>query len=174
MLLRKKFDFAMAIMFVTVHHLSHVLDIPLSQLPRPSVKGDGLAIAIPEEEYIAGIDECKHNLHGRIVWPKGSFPLTVLALKQKLGPLWKDLSRWGISSTCKGLCEFTFSNLEDVRRVRSVVSWNLNSGFLKLFAWLRDFNPAIQQRSTSHVWVKRPLSRILEAKDHFCNGDMQW
>lgn len=64
------------------------------------------------------------------------------------------MSRWGISLTCKGLYEFTFSNSEDVRRVRSVVSWNLNPSLLKLFAWSREFNPTIQQRSTSQVWVK--------------------
>jgi len=48
------------------------------------IKGDGLAIQILEEEYSAGMDACKLNLHGRIIWPKGSTPLTVIALKAKL------------------------------------------------------------------------------------------
>ncbi|MCH85772.1 hypothetical protein A2U01_0006622, partial [Trifolium medium] len=80
----------------------NVCDIPLSQLPQACVKGDGLAIPIPEEEYLAGMDACKHNLHGRIVWPKGATPLTVVAVKEKLFPLWKDLSRWGITSLVGG------------------------------------------------------------------------
>jgi hypothetical protein len=59
--------------------LSNVCDIPTSQLPQPCVKGDGLAISIPEEEYLAGRDACKHNLHGHVVWSKGTTPLTVVA-----------------------------------------------------------------------------------------------
>lgn len=46
--------------------------VPISQLPQPCKKGDGIAIEIPEDEYIAGLEECNHNLHGRIIWPKGS------------------------------------------------------------------------------------------------------
>jgi hypothetical protein len=64
--------------------LSNVCDIPLSQLPKPCVKGDRWSIAIPEEEYLAGIDACKHNLHGRIFWPKGVTPLSLDSLKSKL------------------------------------------------------------------------------------------
>jgi hypothetical protein len=34
--------------------------------------GDRLAIEIPEISYQAGLDACKHNLHGRILWAKGT------------------------------------------------------------------------------------------------------
>ncbi|MCI31740.1 DUF4283 domain protein, partial [Trifolium medium] len=78
--------------------VNNVCDIPSSQLPQPCVKDDDLAISIPEVDYLAGIDACKHNIHGRIIWPKGSTPLTVVALKDKLAPLWKDLARWGVAS----------------------------------------------------------------------------
>ncbi|GAU31406.1 hypothetical protein TSUD_370550 [Trifolium subterraneum] len=78
--------------------VSNVCDIPLSQLPQACVKGDRLAIPIREDDYLVGIDACKHNLHGHIIWPKGATPLTVVALKDKLAPLWKDLSRWGVAS----------------------------------------------------------------------------
>ncbi|MCI15936.1 pectin acetylesterase, partial [Trifolium medium] len=134
--------------------LTNVCDIPLSQFPQACVKGDELAIPIPEDEYLAGVDTCKHNLHGRMVWPKGATPLTVVALKEKLKPLWKDLARWGITSLGKGFYEFSFSSLEDVRRVRSVASWNLNPGYLKLFAWSGDFNPNLQKNTTAQVWVR--------------------
>jgi hypothetical protein len=134
--------------------LSNVCDIPLSQFPTTSVKGDHLAVAIPEEEYIAGMEACKHNLHGRIIWPKGATPLSVVDLKKKLSLIWKDLSRWGVLSLGKGYYEFCFSSLEDVRRVRSVVSWNLDPGYLKLFAWSGDFNPNVQKNTTAQVWVR--------------------
>jgi hypothetical protein len=134
--------------------LSNVCHIPLSQFPQACVKGDRLAIPIPEDEYSAGMDACKHNLHGRIVWPKGTTPLTVVAVKNKLTPLWKDLARWGITSLGKGYYEFSFSSLEYVRRVRSVASWNLGPGYLKLFAWSGDFNPNLQRNTTAQVWVR--------------------
>jgi hypothetical protein len=50
--------------------LTNLCDIPLSQFPQPVVKGDRLAIEILEVAYQAGLDACKHNLHGRIVGPK--------------------------------------------------------------------------------------------------------
>ncbi|WJX18848.1 hypothetical protein P8452_08607 [Trifolium repens] len=134
--------------------LSNVCDIPTSQFPTPCVKGDRLSIAIPEEEYLAGMNACKHNLHGRIVWPKGATPLTVVALKKKLSLIWKDLARWGVASLGKGYYEFCFSSLEDVRRVRSVASWNLDPGSLKLFAWSGDFNPNLQKNTNAQVWVR--------------------
>jgi hypothetical protein len=87
------------------------------------------------------MDACKLNLQGRILWPKGSSPLSVVALKAKLSLIWKDFARWGIISLCKGFYEFIFSSLEDVRRVRSTATWNLNPGILKLFAWSKEFNP---------------------------------
>jgi hypothetical protein len=134
--------------------VNNVCEIPLSQLPQACVKGDRLAIAIPEKDYVAGMEKCKHNLHGRIIWPKGSTPLSVVAVKNKLAPLWKDLSKWGVISLGKGYYEFVFSSLEDVRRVRSVASWSLNPGMLKLFAWTKDFNPRTQQNCSAQVWVR--------------------
>jgi hypothetical protein len=134
--------------------LTNLCDIPLSQFQQPVVKGDRLAIEIPEAAYEAGLEACKHNLHGRIIWPKGSTPLTVVALKAKLALIWKDLSRWGVISLGKGFFEFTFSSLEDVRRIRSIPSWNLNPGTLKFFAWTKDFNPRMQHNTSAQVWVK--------------------
>ncbi|GAU32780.1 hypothetical protein TSUD_152280 [Trifolium subterraneum] len=137
-----------------VQAVKNVCEIPLSQLPQACVKGNRLAIEIPEEAYLAGLEKCKHNLHGRIIWPKGATPLTVAAVKTKLAPLWKDLDRWGVASIGKGYYEFSFSSLEDVRRVRSIASWSLNPGTLKLFAWTTDFNPRTQQNNTAQVWVR--------------------
>ncbi|WJX72803.1 hypothetical protein P8452_56645 [Trifolium repens] len=69
--------------------VTNVCEISLSQLPQACVKGDRLAIAISEMEYNAGLDACKHNLHGRIFWPKGSTPLTVEAIMNSYLQHWK-------------------------------------------------------------------------------------
>jgi len=134
--------------------LSNVCQIPTSQLPQPVLKGDRLAISIPEKAYCTGMDACKFNLHGRIFWPKGATPITVFALKSKLATIWKGLSKWGVTSLGKGYYEFIFTSLEDVKRVRSVASWNLNPGTLKLFAWTKDFDPKTQINTSAQVWVR--------------------
>jgi hypothetical protein len=72
--------------------LTNLCDIPISQLPQPVVKGERLAIEIPEVAYEAGLDACKNNLHSQILWPKGSTPLSVVALKAKLSLIWKDFN----------------------------------------------------------------------------------
>jgi len=137
-----------------VEAVNNVCDIPMSQLPKAVVKGNMPAIEIPEEEYESGLDACKHNLHGRVIWPKGAQPLTVVSLKNKLSTLWKSIGRWGVTSIGKGYYEFVFSSVEDVRRVRAINSWDLNPGFLKLFTWTKDFNPSTLKQSSAQVWVK--------------------
>jgi hypothetical protein len=41
----------------------------------------------------------------------------VVALLNKLAPIWKDLNRWGIQSIGKGYYELAFSSIEDMKRV---------------------------------------------------------
>jgi len=99
------------------------------------------------------METCKHNLHARVIWPKGSTPLTALALRKTLSMMWKDLSLWEVMSLGKGFYEFSFSFLKDVKRVISIASWNLNPGILKLFTWTRDFSPNVQSSSSAQVWL---------------------
>lgn len=134
--------------------VTNLCDIPSSQLPQPVLKGDQLSIAIPEDDYNEGMTDCKFNLHARVLWAKGSTPLTVHALKAKLSNMWKDLSQWGIQFIGKGFYELTFTRLEDVKRVRSISSWNLNPGIMKTFAWTRDFSPSLQNSSNAQVWLR--------------------
>ncbi|XP_058761211.1 uncharacterized protein LOC131634557 [Vicia villosa] len=134
--------------------LTGVCDIPLSQLPNPVIKGDRPSITIPEEEYEAGIAECKNNLHGRVLWKKGSTPLTVAALKDKLALSWSEVKNWGMLSLGKGYYEFNFASPEDMRRVRAFGAINLNPGSLKLFAWTKDFNPSLQCNTSAQVWIR--------------------
>jgi hypothetical protein len=134
--------------------LNNVCDIPISQLPQSCLKGDRVALTIPEEEYEAGIAACKNTLHGRIIWPKGTTPLKIDALRSKLASLWKSIGKWGVTSLGKGYFEFSFSSLEDMQSVRTLGSWNLSPGYLKLFAWTHDFNPSMQQQSNAQVWIR--------------------
>jgi hypothetical protein len=77
-----------------------------------------------------------------------------VALKEKLKPIWKDLAPWGVTSIGKGFYEFVFSSIEDARRVRSVSSWLLNPGYLKLFPWTKDFSPTLQTNTSAQVWMR--------------------
>ncbi|CAI8596843.1 unnamed protein product [Vicia faba] len=113
--------------------LKGVCDIPTSQLPQPIIKGDKPSVTILEDEYKAGLDECKNNLYGRVIWPK--------------------VKNWGVQSLGKGYYEFTFSSIEDMQIVRASGSISSNLGSLKLFDWTRDFNPASQNNTFAQVWV---------------------
>jgi len=95
--------------------LTNIGDVPSSQLPLPVLKGDNFAIEITNEEYIVGTETCKLNLHKRIIWPKGSTPLIAFDLRAKLSIMWKNMSKWSLTSLGKGFYEFSFSRLEDVK-----------------------------------------------------------
>lgn len=122
--------------------LNGVCDIPSSQLHQAINKDDMLPITTLEEEYKVHLHYCKNNLHGRIIWPKGSTSLTVFP---KISSLWSNLKNWGMLLFGKGFYEFTFYFVEDMRWVRTHGSLNLNPGTLKLFAWSKDFNPSYKK-----------------------------
>lgn len=73
--------------------LNHACDIPLSQLPVPCMKGDALAVTIPEEDYQAGLEESKKNLHGRILLSKGDPLIKVQDLRVKLAKIWQPIAK---------------------------------------------------------------------------------
>jgi hypothetical protein len=55
----------------------------------------------------------------------------------------------------KGFYKFAFSSIfEDAGRVRTNVSWSLNLGVLKLFAWTKDFNLKVKRHAFAQVWVR--------------------
>ena len=64
--------------------LGNTCDIPLSQLPTPCIKGDMIAVRIDEADYLAGLEDCKTHLHGRVILSKGDKPLTHLDLTKKV------------------------------------------------------------------------------------------
>jgi len=56
--------------------LGNTRDIPLSQLPIPCIKGDMIVVRIDEVDYLAGLEDCKIHLHGRVILSKGDKSLT--------------------------------------------------------------------------------------------------
>ena len=67
--------------------LGTICDIPLSELPTPCIKGDMIVVRIDETDYLAGLEDCKTHLHGRVILSKGGKPLTHLDLTKKLQPM---------------------------------------------------------------------------------------
>ena len=54
----------------------------------------------------------------------------------------------------KGLFEFEFSTIEEMRSVWSTGSWNLKFGILRLSQWVPDFCPDAQKQSNVQVWIR--------------------
>lgn len=129
--------------------VSNAIDIPLSQLPKPCLKGDIVSIRISEDEYRIGLDSSKNCLHGRVIMVKGSQPMKVMELRSKLAGLRKSVDKWRLTPLGKGYFEFCFSIMEDLRRIWSAGSWSLNPGTLILSRWSPDFNP--KKIRQSHV-----------------------
>lgn len=102
--------------------LKNACDIPLSQLPIPCMKGDVIAVKIPEKEYKASLEGYKNNLHGRLLLAKGEAPIKVADLRAKLLKLWQPIGQWKLVPIGRGYYEFSFSSIEDLRKVFSVGS----------------------------------------------------
>ncbi|XP_019432836.1 PREDICTED: uncharacterized protein LOC109339775 [Lupinus angustifolius] len=134
--------------------LKATCDISISQLPQPCIKGDAIAIKIPEEEYQAGLQRCKTHLHGRLILSKGDSPIRFTELRTKLQSLWNMIGAWNMISLGRGFYEFAFASMEDMRTICAVGSWSLKPGFLRLSLWSPDFNPSLQKVSHSQCWVR--------------------
>ncbi|CAI8583581.1 unnamed protein product [Vicia faba] len=82
-------------------------------------------------------------------------------IRVKLSALWSSFAKWGITFIGKGFYKFSFSNLEDVRRVRFMPSWNFNPCLLKLFPWTRDFIPRnVKNTSAQELRDKILVERV--------------
>ncbi|CAK8537804.1 unnamed protein product [Lathyrus sativus] len=74
-------------------------------------------------------------------------------LCNKLSTIWKFIEKWGVTSFGKEFYEFSFSFIVDLQTVRASRAVNIAPGVLKLFTWTKDFNPSLQQQSTTQVWI---------------------
>ncbi|XP_068487128.1 uncharacterized protein [Phaseolus vulgaris] len=134
--------------------LGNTCDIPLSQLPTPCIKGDMIVVRIDEAYYLAGLEDYKTHLHGRVILSKGDKPLTHLDLTKKLQPVWKALGPWKAIPLGKGFYEFEFASIEDMRWALGMGSLKLSPGLLRLFAWTKDFVPATMRSTKAQTWVR--------------------
>ncbi|KAF1880119.1 hypothetical protein Lal_00022248 [Lupinus albus] len=123
-------------------------------LPQPCIKGDAIAIKIPEADYQDGLKWCKNHLHGRVILVKRDTPFRFADLKFKLHSLWLMIGKWNMISLGRGFYDFSFASLEDMRMVCSVGSWSLKPGILRLSLWSPNFNPNKQKMSHSQCWIK--------------------
>jgi hypothetical protein len=130
------------------------VDVSLSQLPKPCLKGNSLSIKISEDVYQTGLANCNNYLHGRLVLSRGDHPVSSKDLRDKLLHLWKPIDCWKMIPLGRGFFEFRFSCAEDLRTVWSSGAWNLNPGLLRLSRWTPDFNPFNQKQTHSQVWVR--------------------
>jgi len=134
--------------------LGATCDIPLSELPTPCIKGDMIVVRIDETNYLAGLEDCKTHLHGRVILSKGDKPLTHLNLTKKLQLVWKALGPCKTIPLGKGFYEFEFDSLEDMRWALEMGFLMLSPGFLRLFAWTKNFVPATMKSTKTQAWIQ--------------------
>jgi hypothetical protein len=114
---------------------------------------------------LAEILDCQKVLNGRFTLPKGSSPVCLLDLKERISKFWQTKGPWSMAPLGKGYFEFVFSSLDDLSAVRSIGSWNLSPGFLRTFAWTADFNPHKVQQTIAQTWIRlHGLSREYSRK----------
>jgi len=61
-----------------------------------------LSLSFSEQDYLAGLEEYKNHLHGRIVLSKGDKSLTHLEVCKKLEGSWRSLGSWKVIPIGKG------------------------------------------------------------------------
>ncbi|KAK2440164.1 hypothetical protein QL285_011606 [Trifolium repens] len=82
--------------------LLNKVDVSLSQLPKPCLKGNSLSIKISEEVYQSGLANCSNYLHGRLMLSRGDNHLSSKDLREKLLQLWKPIDQWKMSPLGRG------------------------------------------------------------------------
>ena len=96
--------------------VSNNCDIPLSNLPKPCLKGDKIFIKISKDEYQLSLKSCTNNLYVKLSLPKGSSPLKTTKLYEKLLKLWSPMTHWKIVI---GYFAFSFVTLKDLQSIWS-------------------------------------------------------
>jgi len=54
----------------------------------------------------------------------------------------------------KGFLEFSFSSIEDMRKIWSLRLINLSPGLLRFFCWTKDFKPQNQVQTHEQIWIR--------------------
>jgi len=74
--------------------LLNKVDVSVTELPKPCLKGNSLSIKISEDVYQFGLPNCNNYLHGRLVMSQGDKPLCSKDLRDKLSHVWKPIKPW--------------------------------------------------------------------------------
>ncbi|KAK9277679.1 hypothetical protein L1049_007226 [Liquidambar formosana] len=130
------------------------LDLSLHSVPVPIVKGNVISVTLDEDVYRESLDECRSNLIGRVLLPKGSKPIRLEDLQNKLSSLWNPQGHWLVVPFGKGYFDLHFSSVEERQRIWAFGSCNLDPGILRLSPWILDFNPEDQRNSHVQIWVR--------------------
>lgn len=77
-------------------------------LPMPYVKEDMVTIQINEDGYVVGIENCKLQLHNKIVLNKEDKPSTYLKFCLKILKSWTFFGSWKSIPLGNGFYEFKF------------------------------------------------------------------
>jgi hypothetical protein len=123
-------------------------------LPVPSIRGDMLSVKITDDVYARGLDFCKTNLRGRLVFNKGDKPLSSKDLADRLQKVWKVKGPWHLTSLGRGFYEFFFNSQDDMKTVWAAGTVSLKPGLLRLFDWKKDFNMHTHRQTHTQVWVR--------------------
>lgn len=138
--------------FAQVLHTS--CEVLVSKLPLSAIKGDSLHIKITQSEYEKGLNDCKRNLQGRLMFNKGDRPMTARDLKVKLSALWNPSCPWHLVSLGRDFYEFQFTSYEDMRLAWSMGSINLKLETLRLSKWTNDFNTYAPRQTHAQIWIR--------------------
>ncbi|KAK9266738.1 hypothetical protein L1049_027276 [Liquidambar formosana] len=141
------------------------LDLSLHSVPVPVVKGNVISVTLDEEVYRESLEECRSNLIGRVLLPKGSKPARLEDLQIKLSSLWKPQGHWLLVPLGKGYFDLHFSSVEERQRIWAFGSCNLDPRILRLSPWIPDFNPEDQRNSHVQTWVR--IYRLSQEYWHF-------
>jgi len=103
--------------------------------------------------YEKGIEYCKRNLRGRMIFNKGDKPCSSTEIQQKLQKQWNTSAPRSLLSLGRGYFEFYFAFEADMCSVWAMRTINMEPGVLRLFEWTRDFNMHKQKNTHPQVWI---------------------
>ncbi|KAM7501096.1 hypothetical protein LguiA_025510 [Lonicera macranthoides] len=124
------------------------------ELPTPYFKGEVPAIKLDEDTYQKALVKCKYNLIGRLILPKGTYPIKCVTLHSKLSMMWNLKKAWTISPLGKGYYCLRFSDAADQHIAWTGGQKHLKPGTIKLSPWVPDFVPEKLKQTNAQVWVR--------------------
>ncbi|XP_024177848.1 uncharacterized protein LOC112183741 [Rosa chinensis] len=141
--------------FASIVAGSEETQVPISQLPAPTIRGDTVYVKINERIYQEQSAACRNNLIGRLLLRKGTIPLKTETLKASLHTLWRPLGPWRLVPIGKRYFDIHFNSEADMRKVWGGGTCTLESGIFRLSQWKPDFRPGdVLPQTHAQIWVR--------------------